>query len=143
MPSRLNTGVSATEIGYGVVQTLRRKVLFSDNGTTLTVGKIPPYSVVVGGGVHIVTAFNGSGTDLLDVGFIGATTDADGYATALTLAAVGFIALDELAATTNIMGTVEHTVTCLYTDQNSNASAGEAWVIVNYVSGYPVGVGIS
>lgn len=140
MPSTTMQGVQAKEIGYGVVQTLRKKITFADNGTTITVGKMPPYSIVTGGGVHIVTAFNDSGTDLLDIGFIGATTDADAYATQLTLAAVGFIVLDELAATTNIMGTVEHTVTCLYTGQNSNASAGEAWVIVNYVSGYPAGI---
>lgn len=135
--ANLNNSVSARDLGYGVVQSLRKKITFGDAGTTVTVGKLPPYSVVVGGGVHIVTGFNGSGTDLLDVGFIGATTDADAYATQLTLAAVGFIVLDELATTTNIMGTVEHTVTCLYTDQNSNATAGEAWVVVNYVSGYP------
>lgn len=137
MPTSLNNSVSAKEIGYGVVQSLRKKITYQDNGLTVTVGKLPPHSVVVGGGVHIVTAFNGSGTDLLDVGFIGATTDPDAYATDLTLAAVGFIVLDELAATSNIMGTVEHTVTCVYADENSNATAGEAWVIVNYVSGYP------
>lgn len=137
MTSSLNSSVSAKEIGYGVVQSLRKKISYLDNGTTITVGKLPPYSAVTGGGVHIVTAFNDSGTDLLDVGFIGATTDADAYATSLTLAAVGLIVLDELAATTNILGSVEHTVTCLYSGQNSNATAGEAWVVVNYVSGYP------
>jgi hypothetical protein len=137
MASRLNTGVAAKEIGYEVVQSLRKRITYLDAATTVTVGKLPPYSIVTGGGVHIVTAFNDSGTDLLDVGFIGATTDADGYATQLTLAAVGFIVLDELATTTNIMGTVEHTVTCLYTAQNSNQTAGEAYVVVNYVSGYP------
>lgn len=137
MPSSLNSSVQAKEIGYGVVQSLRKRVLFSDNGVTLTVGKLPPYSNVIGGGVHIVTAFNDSGTDLLDVGYIGATTVAAAYASALVLNAVGLIVLDELASTTNIMGTVEHTVTCVYTGQNSNMTAGEAWVIVNYVSGYP------
>lgn len=132
-----NTGVQAKEIGYGVTQYLIRKVVFGDNGTTLTVGKMPPYSHVVGGGVHIVTAFNDSGTDLLQVGFIGGTTDADAYATNLTLAAVGFIVLDELAATTNIMQSVETTVTCVYAGQNSDMTAGEAYVIVQYVTQYP------
>ena len=138
MPSSLNSSVSAKEIGYGVVQSLRKKITYADNGVAITVGKMPPYSIVVGGGVHIVTGFNGSGTDVVDIGFVGATTDADAYATLLSVAAVGFLALDELAATTNIMGTVEHTVTATYTDQNSNATAGEAWVIVNFVSGYPL-----
>lgn len=137
MAGSLNSSVPAREFGYGAVQTLRKRITYLNNGTTITVGKLPPYSVVVGGGVHIVTAFNDSGTDLLDVGFIGSTTDADAYGTVMTLAAVGFIVLDELAATTNIMGTVEHTVTCLYTGQNSNATAGDAYVIVNYVTAYP------
>lgn len=137
MPSSLNSSVPVRDVGYNVVQTLRKRITFGDNGTTITVGKMPPYSSVVGGGVHIVTAFNDSGTDLLDVGFVGGTTDADAYATALVISAVGFIALDELAATTNILQTVDTTVTCLYSGQNSNMTAGEAWVIVNYVSGYP------
>lgn len=135
--SSLNNSVSAKEIGYGVAQVLRKKITYLDYGTTVTVGKLPPYSIVTGGGVHIVTAFNSSGTDLLDVGFIGATTDADGYATQLTMAAVGFIALDELATTTNIMGTVEHTVTCAPAQSVVDATAGEAWVLVYFTSGYP------
>lgn len=137
MPSSLNSGVQAREVGYGVVQTLRKRITYQDNGTTITVGKLPAYAVVTGGGVYVVTAFNDSGNDFLDVGFIGATTDADAYATSLTLAAAGFIVLDELANTTNIMGTVEHTVTCLYSGQNSNATAGEAYVVVNYVTAIP------
>lgn len=137
MATSLNSGVPAKEIGYGVVQTLRKKITYLDNGTTITVGTLPPYSVVTGGGLHVVTAFNDSGTDLFDVGFVGATTDADAYATQLTGAAVGFIVLDELAATTNIMGTVEHRVTALYTGQNSNATAGEGYIIVQYVTMYP------
>jgi hypothetical protein len=76
--------------------------------TTVTVGWLPAGASVIGGGVHIVTAFNSSGTDLVDIGYVGATTVAAAYASALTLAAVGFIVLDELATTTNIQGTVEH-----------------------------------
>ena len=94
MPSSLNNTVSARESGYGEVQSLRKRINYLNRGTTITVGKLPPGSTVVGGGVHIVTGFIGSGTDLLDVGFIGSTTDADGYATLLELANVGFIVLD-------------------------------------------------
>lgn len=137
MASSLNSSVSAREIGYGVQQALIKRITYLDNGATVTVGKLPPYSIVTGGGVHIITAFNDSGNDFLDVGFIGSTTDDDAYATDLTLAAVGFIQLDELAATTNIMGTVEHTVTAKYAGQNSNATAGDAYVVITYVTAYP------
>src|SRR6478736_890766 len=112
---------------------LRKRITYADRGTTITVGYIPAGASVIGGGVHIVTAFNGSGTDLLDVGFIGATTDPDAYATGLTLAAVGYIPLDELGATTNIQQVDNATVTCLYTDENSNATTGAADVIVLFV----------
>lgn len=137
MTGTLNRGVSAKEISYGVVQTMVKKITFADFGTTVTVGKMPPYSHVVGGGVHIVTAFNSSGTDLLDIGFIGGTTDADAYATLLTLAAVGFIVLDELATTTNIMQSVETTVTAAPAQSVADATAGEAYIIVNFVTQYP------
>lgn len=137
MVGTLNTSVSAKEIGYGVVQTMIKKITFADLGTVVTVGKMPPYSHIVGGGVHVVTAFNSSGTDLLDVGFIGGTTDDDAYATDLTLAAVGFLALDELAATTNIMQSVEATVTATAAQSVADATTGEAYVIVNFVTQYP------
>jgi len=138
MATNLFTGVPAREIGYGVVQTMIKKITFADFGTTVTVGKMPAYShILPNSGVHVVTAFNSSGTDLLDVGFIGSTTDADGYATLLTLAAVGLIVLDELATTTNIMQAVETTVTCAPAQSVADATAGEAYVIINFVTQYP------
>src|SRR4051812_42686077 len=116
-----------------LVHYLRKRITFADYGTTVTVGYLPAKASVIGGGVHIVTAFNSTGTDLLDVGFVGATTDADGYATLLTLAAVGFIALDELATTSNIQGQQVHKVTCAPAQSNADATAGVADVIISYV----------
>jgi hypothetical protein len=130
----LQTGVPARNDGYQGVQTLVKKITYLDYGTTVTVGKIPAGASVIGGGVHVTTAFNSSSTDTLNVGFVGATTDADGYATLLLLSAVGYIALDELAATTNIQGAVEHTVTCAPAQGAADATAGEAWVIIQFVA---------
>ncbi len=135
-----NNSRPAREIGYNVVQTIGKRITFSDFGTVVTVGKMPPFSHVIGGGVHIITAFNSSGTDLLDVGFIGGTTDADAYATQLTLAAVGMLALDELATTTNIMQSVDTTVTCSPAQSVADATAGVAYVFVNFVTEYPRGL---
>jgi hypothetical protein len=129
----LQTGIPARNDSYQGPQILRRRITFADYGTVVTVGRLPAgASVLPGSGVHVITAFNSSGTDLLDVGFIGATTDDDAYATDLNLAAVGFIALDELAATTNIQGTVEHTVTCTPAQGAADATAGVADVIIVY-----------
>lgn len=112
---------------------LRKRINYSSNGTVLTVGKLPAGASVVGGGVHIVTAFNDSGTDTVDVGFIGSTTDDNAYATLLDVSAVGWIVFDELATTTNIQQSVDTTVTVRYNGQNSNATAGACDVIVWFI----------
>ena len=128
-----NTGVSATEIGYGVVQVLRKKITFADANTAVVVGKMPAYSHVVGGGIHVTTVFAG-GTPTAGIGFIGNTTNAVGYASALVTTAIGFIAIDDLATTSNIMQTVETTVTCT---PATGATSGEAYVIVMFTTSYP------
>lgn len=123
----------ARQYSQQVVHYLRKQITFADLGTTVTVGVIPAGASVVGGGVHITTAFNSSGTDLLDVGFIGSTTDPDAYATDLTLAAVGYLTLDELGATSNIQQTIDTTVTCAPAQSVADASAGVATVIIMYI----------
>lgn len=121
-----------------LVHYLRKKITFSSSGVVVDVGRIPALSSVVSGGVHIRTAFDDTGTDVLDIGFRGgsATDDPDGLATDLDLSAVGYIVLDELAATTNIMSTSDSIITCTYTGQNGNAAAGEAYVTIGYVHGF-------
>lgn len=132
MPTN-TAGSVARRIETQQVHYLHKRITFADFGTTVTVGVIPANASVIGGGVHVTTAFNSSGTDLLDVGFIGGTTDADGYATLLLLSAVGYIVLDELATTTNIKQTVDTTVTCAPAQSVADASAGVAEVYVTYV----------
>lgn len=112
---------------------LRKRITYADYGTVVTVGYIPGGAMVVGGGVQIVTGFNSSGTDLLDVGFIGATTDDNAYATSLDLSAVGFLVLDELAATTNIQQTDNSTVTCSPKQSVADATAGVADVVIWFI----------
>lgn len=118
-----------------VVHTLRKNITYATENTEIVVGYLPANACVIGGGVHVTTAFNDSGTDTLDVGFKdgNSTDDPNAYATLLDLSAVGYIALDELAATTNIMQTEDCTVTCIYNGQNNNASAGAAEVIILFV----------
>src|SRR5687767_14533839 len=118
MATSLNTSSSARDSGTQQVHYLRKRITFTDAtaSAVVTVGKIPAYASVVGGGVHVTTAFNATTTNVVNVGFIGATTDASGYASALTTAAVGFIVLDDLASTKNIQGTVEHTITASPTE---------------------------
>lgn len=125
--------LNARQLVTQQINYIRKRITYADYGTTVVVGYLPGGAMVVGGGVQIVTAFNSSGTDLLDVGFIGSTTDADAYATDLTLAAVGFLPLDELAATTNIQQSDNFTVTCTPAQSVADATAGIADVVVWYI----------
>lgn len=127
--------VPARDTGSEMVHYLRKRITYLDRSKQVVVGTLPAGASVIGGGVHVITGFNGSGTDLVDVGFINGSSadDDDAYATDLSVAAVGFLALDELGATTNIRQTVDATVIATYADQNSNADAGVADVIITYV----------
>ena len=115
---------------YGGLVHIRKKITYAIENTVIDLGAVPAYASLIGGGVHVLTAFNDSGTDTLDVGFRGgsATDDPNGYATVMDISAVGFIAFDELAATTNIINTSPIILTCTYNGQNNNATAGVAYV---------------
>lgn len=126
------SGPSARDNGMQCEQFLRKRITYL-NTSAVTIGKLPAKASVTGGGIHVITGFNDSGTDVVDIGYIGATTVAAAYGSALAANAVGYIVLDELASTTNIQGTVEHTVTAVYTGQNGNSTAGVADVIIKYV----------
>lgn len=134
----LNNQPTARDMGYdGIVHTIVERITFAQENVIVDVlaGKLPANAMVVGGGVFVKTAFNDSGADTLDVGFRdgSSTDDPDAYATLLALTGVGFIALDELAATTNIIQTKDTILTWRYNGQNNDATAGEAYLIVNYV----------
>lgn len=126
-------GTTARQYQQQLVHYLRKRITFADEGTVVTVGYLPTNAVVIGGGVMISTAFDDTST--IDVGFKdgNSTADPNGYATALVATAVGFIALDELAATTNIMQTEDCTVTVSLNDGSGAVSAGAAEVIITYV----------
>ena len=117
------------------VHYLRKRITFAIENTEIEIGDLPAKASVIGGGVHVVTAFNDGSTDTLDVGFKdgSSTDDPNGYATLLDISGVGFIALDELAATTNVQQTRGCTVTCIYNGATNDATAGVADVIIQFV----------
>ena len=130
-------GTVARQFHTAQVHYLRKKITYAVENTAITIGVIPAYASVIGGGVHVLTAFYDTGTDTLDVGFRdgSSTDDPNAYATLLAIDAVGYIVLDELAATTNIMQTQDCIVTCTYNGQNNNATAGVAYVTIMYSVG--------
>ena len=122
-------GSTARQFHTQQVHYLRKDITFASRGVSQTVGVIPAGSVIIKpmSGVNVSTIFNGSGTDLLDIGTSGT---ADLYATDLSLAAVGFQALDEAVS---VYVEAETTITAIYADANSDALAGVAQVVICYI----------
>ena len=122
-------GTVARQFQSQQVHYLRRRITFATATVETDLGVIPANATVIGGGIHVVTADSGI---TLDVGFKGgsSTDDPNAYATALTVAGVGFIPLDELGATTNIMQTVDTRVT--YT-VSTGADTFVGILVVSYV----------
>lgn len=115
------------------LHTMRWTVTYTDEGSVVDgPDRLPANAVVTGGGVMITTAFDDTTT--IDVGFRdgSSTDDPNGYATALTATGVGFIVLDVLATTTNIMQTTSCVPTASVNDGSGMVSAGSAEVIIQY-----------
>ncbi|MBK9073352.1 MAG: hypothetical protein IPL79_20495 [Myxococcales bacterium] len=73
-----------------------RTFSYTDDGSVLTLGTMPPGACVLEAGVHVHTAFNSGSTNVLD---IGTSADDDGFATDLALGTIGRIVADEMATT--------------------------------------------
>lgn len=112
----------------GSIAVMYNTVAYTDT-TAKTLFVLPTGAVILQWLVNVTTAFNDSGTDLLDIGGAAANT----YANDLDVSATGQITAGYTAAqmfATPLTGPV--TVTATYTGQNSNASAGAATVAVFY-----------
>lgn len=134
MTGTLNNGVPAQDLQYkNMINVMRKRITYLNAGTAVTIGTLPAGAIVVGGGVQLITTFNDSGTDLLD---IGTTADADEFASALVISATApvWIAADELATNNSYSDTADITVTATYTGQNADPSAGVADIVIYYIT---------
>ena len=93
---------------------------------------IPANSQIVRIDVNVETAFNDSGTDILEVG---SSADTDLYVNDVSIAAVGKIALGTAALCANWkdIGTSDIRIGYIYNGANNDASAGAATVTINYL----------
>lgn len=122
----VSTNVIPVAQASGIVICAMDTILYS-NITVDTIVTLPVGAVIWDIQVCVITTFNGSGTDLLDVGII---TDANRYEDDLDIAVtpVKFLGLANLAD--RIVGTSY--VIFQYFDQNSDASTGFAIIYVRY-----------
>jgi hypothetical protein len=93
---------------------------------------IPANSQIVSVDVNVETAFNDSGSDILEVG---SSADTDLYVNDTDISAVGSIAMGAAALCANWkdIGTSDIRIGYIYNGANNDASAGAATVTINYL----------
>ena len=94
--------------------------------------EIPANSQIVRVDVNVETAFNDSGTDILE---IGSSADTDLYVNDVAISAVGKIALGTAALCANWkdIGTSDVRVGYIYNGANNDATAGAATATISYL----------
>lgn len=117
--------------GQSDIQTISARTTFADGqSSVITIGRLPKGALVVGGAVTVLTAFNDATNKLVNVG---TSADDDGFATIMSVATIGRIVFDELATSNDLYSTDE--VTCILTHARTGtaATAGDAFVEVQYI----------
>jgi len=136
--------VTGTLTGNGVMQVVKAQVLYTNTSQT-TIITLPANAVIEDIKIEVITLFDGSGTDLLTVGITGETNR---YITSTDVSATYFEQVLDYAIGTQNYITLNVTnfpnatlierfssstnVTFQYTDQNSDATQGEAFVYIKY-----------
>lgn len=114
---------------------LSKTVTYTSLGTsnTVTVGILPPRAIVLRGSTLIITGFNDTNGDDLDVGVAGGDDDLFASAVDMNTGANTITAFDDLAAA-NWFSTSARTVTCnLTTAASGDGTTGEAVVYLEYI----------
>ena len=118
----------ATDYAAPVVHCIQRGIGEADEGLgALDMGTLPAGSIVVGAGVIVATAWNGTSP----IAQLGTSGDTDGFATNLALGTIGNIVWDELATSNDLYSTSDSRiqVTVSATGNDSTAGYGIAYVM--------------
>ena len=123
----------AQQYHQNLVHFLRKEITYEDDGSTVSLGWVPPGASVIRGGVNVNTAFDGNSSNVLDIGYRNGgnseTDDTDEFATDLALGTAGVIVADEMAtaAVTTFAGGAE-IVAAVTSTASASAGAGVVWV---------------
>jgi len=115
----------------GTLAVMFNTVAYTDT-TAKALFTLPRGAVIVSVAVNVETAFNDTGTDLLDIGI---STDADKYAVNLDVSSAGQIVTGFVASELLQFGTpltADVTVQATYTGSNADPSAGLAQIVFTY-----------
>ncbi len=125
-------GSVARQYHTAQIHYLRKDITTADAATTVVVGVIPSGSIILEAisGVYVSTVFNAGTNNRLD---IGASDDSgtNNYATLLTLLGIGFIELDEVAATLKVSS--DTTISAYVDVTGTAATTGAASVVIAYI----------
>lgn len=114
----------------GAVAVKYASIAYTDT-TAANLFTLPAGAVIVGWLVNVTTAFNGSSTDLLD---IGTSADGDAYANDLDVASTGQQVTGFIVGGLFTELTEETQITATYADAGGDASAGAATVCCFYIT---------
>uniref|UniRef100_A0A6M3MGJ2 Uncharacterized protein n=1 Tax=viral metagenome TaxID=1070528 RepID=A0A6M3MGJ2_9ZZZZ len=114
------------------ILTIAKNITYSDYGSDILAGTIPPNSIINAISVQVPTAFNAPGTDLLQIGISG---DTDYFAanTELATATSGATVTRTAASRGVISATASTDVYLEITHSGTSASAGSAYVIIECI----------
>jgi hypothetical protein len=131
----INGDLEVTGTIKGVMQVAKASVVYTNTSQT-TIITLPANAVIWDMAVEVITIFNGSGTDLLDVGI---AADGDKYDNDDNISVVyfGAVAIDGVAGYTGNLPdrmSASTNVTFQYTDQSSDATQGQASVYIHYTT---------
>jgi hypothetical protein len=120
--------VGTTGRRYNTSQThfVSKEVTNADTGTSVTIGKLPPGAYVINAGIIVGTAFAG-GTPVISIGTL---SDADGFASAVSVSSAGVKQADDMATSDDVYSTGEVTVTAT---PSASLTAGKGLVFVEYI----------
>ena|SRR3990167_75934 len=125
-------GSVARQYHTAQIHYLRKDITPSDAATTVVVGVIPSGSIILEAisGVYVDEVFNAGTNNRLD---IGASSDSgtNNYATLLTLLGIGFIELDEVAATLKVAA--DTTISAYVDVTGTAATTGAASILIAYI----------
>ena len=132
---RKNSATGDLEAFGHAVLTQSKLISFNDAASAVDVCVLPAKSQILEIYVDVYTAFNSSGTDLLDIGVLGT---ADLFANDLDLSSaarlLGSSDVSQLANYDDI-GDSQITVQALYSQSVADAAAGSARITVVYAAG--------
>ena len=114
----------------GVVNVRTGTVVYTQDAVTAYLFTLPQGAEIVWWQINVVTAFDGSGSDLLD---IGDGTTANRFANDISLATAGQIVTGFDDDEYNVELPIETKIFATYTDENSDATAGEAQISVGFI----------